>query len=62
MDGPEWTPHHHYPVRQGGGVEMASVGGGGDYVEHDEGFTGLRMTPELGNVIQVTGADDDGIG
>ena len=47
---------------QGGGEETASASDGGDAGKNGEGLPGLQPANELGNVIQIYGADTDGLG
>ena len=62
MGVPEWPPHHHRPVHQGGGVEIASDGSGGDEGEPVDGLPVLHQANRIGNIFQIPGADHDSFG
>ena len=62
VEGLEWPPHHHCPVRQGGGAETVSAGDGGDEGNNGEGLSGLCQADRNGNTIQILGSDHGGFG
>ena len=55
------APHHH-PVRQGGGEQAQTAGGGGATGEFGEGLPGLWGTALHSHLVQVTGTGYDGGG
>ena len=49
----------HRPVRQGGGDEAQTAGGGGSVGESREGLPGLRGTAVNSHLVQVSGMCND---
>ena len=62
MGGFECRPNQYLPVQQGGKVEAAQAGGGGDVGEHGAGFPDILPATYLSVIVKITWPIPEGIG